>query len=103
MNKMVRIDNDVDNRLLNRREVKVTLDVEGAVPSRKEVKEKLSKELDVDENLLIVEKIESIFGSRQVEVIAYVYDDEASLKTITLKHIYKRNQTSGEEEQAQEA
>ena len=100
---MVEIVKDFKNELLKRREIEATLVASGAVPSRKEMKELLAEKFDVDKSLVIIKNIASHFGERTVSVSAFIYDDEKTLNTVTLKHILKRNQDNTQEQEEQEA
>lgn len=96
--KMVNITKEFDNKLLKRKEVVAEIETQSTTTSRKEAKEQLAKKLKADEKLMIIENITSHFGSKLTTVTAFVYDDEETLKKVTLKHILKRN----EEPQAEE-
>lgn len=94
---------DFENKLLKRRELEVELQTDGATLSRDKVKTQLVKELKVeDENLLVVEKIKSHFGSTIVSVFVTVYEDEKAMKVLTPQHIIKRNTAPEAEEKTEE-
>lgn len=85
--------NEFDNKLLMRKEVEY---LESSTPitiSRQDAKARIAKALDVDENLVVITKISSQFGSQDVRVFAYVYENEETLKKLTPEHIAKRNAT----------
>lgn len=82
---------EFDNKLLMRKEVEYLENSSPITISRQEAKASIAKALDVDEKLIIITNIKSQFGSQDVNIHAYVYEDEASLKKLTPEHIEKRN------------
>lgn len=88
---------EFDNKLLKRKELEFTEEADSVTLSRQQVKAVVAKKYKADESLVIVNKIDSKFGSKLVKVEAYVYEDEEMLKKATLKHIYTRNNPPKEE------
>ena len=80
-----------ENKLLGRNEVTAKLTVEKATLSRADAKSKLAKALKVEEDLIIVKKIKSIFGSLDVVIEANIYDSKESLEKNARPHLVKRN------------
>ncbi len=78
-----------DNPLLQRKSFVVSL--EGRTPKRKEAKEKVAKLLGVDEKLVIIKEIRTMFGGLETVVIGKVYDNEEVLKKFARPHLIKRN------------
>jgi len=71
--------------LLSRAKVKARITFEQATPSNKDVKKQAASALKKDENLVVIKKISTKFGSRQAEVDAYVYNSEEDMKRIEPK------------------
>lgn len=88
---MVEVVKNFENKLLNRHDVVARIDSNGATPSRQEIKSQLAKKLKVDEKLVVIDKVDTSFGTRAADVSAKVYKDEETLKKLTLEHIAKRN------------
>lgn len=68
-----------DNPLTKR--VEVTFSIEhpkSGSPNRYEVKEKLAALESADESLVFIEKINTVFGARHVEGLAFIYQDKES-------------------------
>ena len=82
---------EFDNKLLKRKEIEFTEESSSVTLSRKEIKAVVAKKFKADESLIIINKIDSKFGSKGVKVDVYVYEDLDMLKRATLKHIYVRN------------
>ena len=82
---------NIENKLLNRKEIIAKIDDNETSLKRYDVKVQLAKKLKVKEDLIIVQNISQHFGSRAVKVTAYVYDNADALKKLTPEHIAKRN------------
>ncbi|MDK2849768.1 MAG: small subunit ribosomal protein S24e [Candidatus Woesearchaeota archaeon] len=72
---------------------------EGVTPSREEVKKELSEKFKFNPDLMVVEKIKTIFGESAAEIYFYVYDDESAFKALAKEHLIKRDTKPSEEEQ----
>ena len=93
----MKIIKEYDNKLLNRKDVVAHFKNDGVTKSRADVKSEIAKKFKVDENLVIVRKIKTHFGSRDFEVVAMIYNDENSLKLVANEHFIKRNTPKTEE------
>ena len=93
---------DFDNKILGRKEVKVSVENEGATMSRLDVKSKIAKYFKYDENLVIVSKIVSDFGEGDFTVTAHLYDDLETLDKIEKSYIKTRNNPPVAEEGGEE-
>lgn len=82
---------DFENKLLDRKEILVKLSSEGVTPNKVDVKAQLAKKFKAKEELIVINKISSTFGSRDVVVDASIYNKEEVLKRLTPGHILKRN------------
>jgi len=87
----MKIVNEFDNKLLKRKEVELTVTVKDITLSREEAKTQAVKALKADEKLVVVNSISSKFGSRNVKIVVYVYEDEKILARLTPSHVDKRN------------
>ncbi|MCX8158528.1 MAG: 30S ribosomal protein S24e [Candidatus Diapherotrites archaeon] len=76
------------NPLLQREEI-IFKTFSEKTPSRKEIKSKLAALLDKEENLIIIDKIENKFGSKEIEGFAKVYNSKEYLKVETKKNLRK--------------
>ncbi|NQZ84581.1 MAG: hypothetical protein HRU03_02585 [Nanoarchaeales archaeon] len=84
---------DFENKLLGRREVKVTIENSEATITRVDAKSQVVKKFNAEEDLVIIENIGSRYGNANVTVTACIYDDKETLEKVTAKHIAKRNVT----------
>ena len=91
------VKNDIDNKLLGRKELKVFFK-EGAARDRQNIKQEVAKKLKAKENLVVVNNMEAHFGSRDLMAEVFVYEKEDTLKKLTLSHIAKRNEAPAKEE-----
>ncbi len=87
-----------ENPLLRRTEIKFKVDhTGGPTPPRKDVRAQLAAQLGVSEDLVIVEKMASLFGRQQASGIARVYDSRELLEKLEPRYLLKRNFPEGVE------
>ncbi len=89
--KIDKIEVDWYNKLLNRRELKLIIGYESSTPKREEVREFISKQFDAPAENIIVEKIESIFGSRKARIHVHIYDNVEYARKFEKKNILKKH------------
>ncbi len=77
--------------LLSRTEVKARIAFQGATPTRKDVIKALAKALGAKEDLIILRKIETAFGSQSGKVLGYVYNDRKALETLEHESVLKKH------------
>lgn len=87
----MKVKSDFENKLLGRREVKVTIDNSEATITRIDAKAQVVKQFKAEENLVIVESINTHYGNGNVLVEASIYDNKETLEKVVAKHIQKRN------------
>ncbi|WP_342304505.1 30S ribosomal protein S24e [Methanolobus sp. ZRKC5] len=87
----IKIINDKNNALLNRRELNLTVTFDGATPSRDDVKGKIAAMLTVPLELVIVQKIENEFGKQELKAYIKIYEDEARMKQVEEAYVLERN------------
>ncbi len=88
-----------ENKLLNRTEIEFSASSEGATPSRKDVRSAIQGSLKVDEDLIVIDRIDNQYGTTNVTGRALVYSDKDSLK---LAAQYKIRRDKGEKGKAKE-
>ncbi len=76
----IKILNERENPLLNRKEIRFNLLYDGAIPSIKEVRSKLLSILNSNEKLTVVDYIKPGFGSSVAKCYVKIYSDENSIK-----------------------
>lgn len=86
-----------ENPLLLRKEInfKITYDKEKS-PSKEEVKKLLINTLKCDENLIVLNKINQIFGKNEARVNLYLYNNIENLKKIEKKKKVKKEHAKKE-------
>ncbi|MDL2261434.1 30S ribosomal protein S24e [Methanimicrococcus sp. OttesenSCG-928-J09] len=87
----IKIVKDLDNKLLNRKELDFIVEYEGPTPSRADVRKKLAALLNTNVDLLIVQKMESEYGHQLVKGYAKLYESEDRMKLVEPEHVLKRN------------
>ena len=81
-----------ENSLLKRVDVQGKLEFTGATPANKEVQEAIAKEFKVDDNLVVVKKVDNLFGKMEAVFQASVYDKLEAKQKIekVTKHMRKQ-------------
>ncbi|WMW21077.1 30S ribosomal protein S24e [Methanolobus mangrovi] len=102
----IKIINDKNNALLNRRELDLKVTFDGATPSRNDVRSKLAAMLTVPMGLVIVQKMDNEFGKQELKGYVKIYEDEARMKQVEETYVLERNKMPepevAEEEPAEE-
>ena len=98
----IKIVKDLDNKLLNRKELDFTVEYEGPTPSRADVRKKLAALMNKDVNLVMVQRMESEYGHQLAKGYAKVYESADRMKQIEPEHVLLRN-TMPEEPVVEEA
>ena len=93
------IDQQIENPLLNRTEIHFNCLYQGeATPKVLDVKNRLVAILNVDKSLLVVDKLNPVFGEGIAKGYAKLYKSNESLAEIERKHVIEKNQESKKEE-----
>ena len=91
-----------ENKLLGRIEVFADITFSGTTPSRDSIRKDISKEFKTDESLVIIKRINTIFGESKAIVEANIYHKDKALENIEAKHFVKRNQPKAEKVKIEE-
>ncbi len=95
----INITQKTENPLLDRTEIEFDCTYQGeSTPKVLEVKNRLIAVLDVDKNLLVVDKLKPQFGEGKAIGYAKLYQSNESLSKIERKHVLKKNQEATKEE-----
>ncbi|MEM1584202.1 MAG: hypothetical protein QXF28_05890 [Nitrososphaerota archaeon] len=90
--KIEKIERDLYNKLLNRRELELIVSYESSTPKREEVREFVSERFDASIERVIVELIESVFGSRKARIHVHIYDDLEDARRFERRHVLKKHE-----------
>jgi small subunit ribosomal protein S24e len=90
----IQIIEEINNPLLNRREVVFKATYEDATPSRKNIIDKLSAIMNSKQGLVIVDNMKTAFGKRESIGYAKIYESPERVKEIERAHIIERNITT---------
>jgi small subunit ribosomal protein S24e len=94
----INITQKTKNPLLNRTEIEFECTYQGeSTPKILEVKSRLVAVLDVDKNLLVVDKLKPQFGEGKALGYAKLYDSAENLSSIERKHVLEKNQEASKE------
>lgn len=91
------IEKEKETPLLSRRRVSVSLTFDKETPSRVKVQEELAKKMNEKPQNVAIRHVYQRFGNRTAKVIAHVYQDEATLKTLETKKGKKESAEKKEE------
>lgn len=80
-----------ESKILVRTQVTAEAAFTKALPNRDEVKGALAKALKVEEDCIVVAKIDPVNGQRKARVIARIYEKKEDAAKIEAKHIIKRH------------
>lgn len=87
---------NLENKLLQRREIKFRLKHERMpTPSRQETRAKLAEALGVNQDLIVIEKISSLHGRSESSGIARVYESREQLESLEPKYLLNRDKPTG--------
>ncbi len=92
----IQIINEKTNPLLNRREISLKVK-EKATPSRVEVKSKLAALLNSKPELIVIERLTTIYGKQELAGKAFIYQSEERLKQLAHKHLVDRDAPKAKE------
>ena len=86
----IKITSERKNPLLERREVEFVISYDKTAPPRKEVITKLAADMNVKDDLVVVEKMKTEFGTHIILGRAKVYGNAENLKAIEYDYIFER-------------
>ncbi len=91
-----------DNPVLNRKEIVLLIKGAAATPSRKEVVAAIAAKFSVGEDLILVDQIQTEFGTPNCRAVVKIYKDAALIPKKRLE-IVKARSKSGKEEKKEGA
>ncbi len=99
----IKIIEDKNNVLLNRRELNFEVNFEGPTPARMDVKNKMAALLNVPLELVVIQRMKNDFGRQKLSGYAKIYEDVARMNKIEKAHILERNKLPEAPEENTEA
>jgi len=94
------VTSDKRNELLSRREVRFTLRYEGATPSRMQIIGKVCALMNVKEQQVVLDSLNTIFGKMELTGDVRIYDSEEGRKKTERTHLMTRGMPKPKEEGA---
>lgn len=96
----VKVLRDVENKVLNRRELILHIHHANArTPTRAEVRELVSSMFSAPQNLIVVRNLRTVAGTNVTEAHVHIYSDEETLKEVEPEHVKARNFGKKEKEE----
>jgi small subunit ribosomal protein S24e len=92
----IQIIKDKTNSLLNRREISLRVK-DKSTPSRIEVKGKLAALLNSKPELIVIERLDTIYGKQELMGTACIYHAEERLKQLAHQHLIARDAPKAKE------
>jgi small subunit ribosomal protein S24e len=99
----IKIIEEKNNPLLNRREIVFKVDHESATPSRKSIVDRIAATMNSKEGLVVIDNLKTEFGKRETIGYAKIYETEERAKQVERPHITERNTFVAPEEAKKEA
>ncbi|HIK00534.1 TPA: 30S ribosomal protein S24e [archaeon] len=93
----VKITKQIENKLLNRKELRVLIDNNGATPKSDDIAGKVAALLNVDKNLIVIETTHQYFGVRRAEAYIKVYNTLEDLQKTEPKSKEKKEKAPAAE------
>ncbi len=78
----IKVDNDKENKLVQRREIRATAHYKGQTPSRDEVKQELCKMLSLKPDASTIVRIGQAYGNMTSSVLLHSYASKEAMEKI---------------------
>lgn len=98
----IKVLEEKNNPLLQRREVQFSVSHNLGTPSRQEIKNKIAAYLNSKPELVVIERMRSQFGKRETRGYAKIYETAERLKSVETEHIIQRNEKPVPKEEKKE-
>ncbi|MGZ4932240.1 MAG: 30S ribosomal protein S24e [Halobacteriota archaeon] len=93
----IEVTEEVNNTVLNRKELKVKVLHPAGTPSRVEVKNAVAAQFNVSPELVIVDNMKTAFGKKETAAYVKIYESTELAQELEREHILKRNQPQASE------
>ncbi|MGC8538620.1 MAG: hypothetical protein ACP5MK_01995 [Candidatus Micrarchaeia archaeon] len=90
-----KVKKDIENKLLDRRELHFVAVYEGKTPSKKEVLTEACKKFGLNPETTVVVKISQLYGSTSSEVLLHSYKDKDAMVQLDRHVIERLNKSAG--------
>ncbi|UEC42946.1 MAG: 30S ribosomal protein S24e [Methanothrix sp.] len=87
----IKVIEERENPILNRREIRFAVVHDGPTPSRKSVVEKIAATMSSKVGLVMVDSLKSEFGKRETRGYAKIYETEERAKEVERSYVVTRN------------
>lgn len=86
-----------ENPLLHRKEIKLNIKDYKETPSRRDIVDKITAKLNIDEEKLVIDKVDQEYGKKEANCTVKIYDSEEAKEKYS--PAYKDERTGEEEEE----
>ncbi len=98
----VEVISNVENKLLERKEIKAEISFKGATPGRADLRQALCGKVGANPDLVVLREINTTYGKQSVSVLAHSYQKMEKLMEIEPEYIRKRFKVGVKEEPKEE-
>lgn len=81
----IKVSNEKENKLMNRKEIEAVVTYTGKTPTRDEVKEELCKKLSLNPDTTVIMKIDQEYGAMASGITAHSYASKESMPVAKAK------------------
>ena len=90
----IKLEKEIANKLLNRREMLLDVTYKGSTPSREEIKDEASRKFNLKHENIVIVSIDQIYGTGMSKVLIHEYGSEEA-KATAQKHVLSRPNKKG--------
>lgn len=81
----IKVINENQRKLLERKELEIEAVYEGPTPKKKDLLKEISSLTKAKENLIILKRVNQLYGATKAKILVYIYSSEEALKKIEPK------------------
>ena len=96
----MKLEKEVANKLLNRKEMLLDVTYKGSTPSREEIKDAAARKFNLKHENVVIVSIDQIYGTGESRVLIHEYASEEA-KANAQKHVLARPNKKGKGEAAE--
>ncbi|MGI0141765.1 MAG: 30S ribosomal protein S24e [Candidatus Micrarchaeales archaeon] len=90
----IKIEKEIENKLLGRKEIMFSVSAKGKTPEKEHLKVEICKKLNLNPDLTVIVKIDSVYGSTENRVLAHNYATKEAM-SVEMKHLFERETKKG--------
>ena len=86
----IEVVSEKENKLVDRKEIRIKVGFSGATPKRSEIEGELSGKLGVNSDLMVIRQINDKYGVKSIEADVHIYKNVEKLKEMEPEYMQKR-------------